>query len=560
MPPFSTEKRGTGCSLLEGCVQWPADAAARYRAKGYWKGETLGAHLRRWTAERPDSVAVIAGEEQLTYRDLDRHADSLAMSLGRLGLHDRDRILVQLTNSPQFFPLIFACFRTGVIPIMTLPAHRESEMAHFASLSGALAHVVAGSGRFDYVALARTVCQRVPSIQHVIVDDEYTSELSLPRLANAGTVEPIKDLGKPDDVALFLLSGGTTGFPKLIPRTHDDYSYNFRRSSEIAGFDENTRYLAVLPISHNFPLGSPGALGVFERGGTVVLANDPSPESALKLIERHRITHTSVVPTIALRWIEFAERRGASLSTLHVLQVGGARLAEEVARKVRPVLGCRLQQVFGMAEGLLNFTRIEDDEETIVSTQGLPMCPDDELRFADENGVDVAAGSPGELLVRGPYTIRGYYRAAEHNARAFTPDGFYRSGDVVRRLPPGHLVVEGRAKDMINRAGEKISAEDVENHLLAHPRIRDAAVVAMPDREFGERPCAFIITNDGAPLDLPEIVAFLSTRQIAKFMYPERIEIVDAFPLTSVGKVDKKSLRQIISAKLSLDRQQPKVN
>src|SRR5439155_7667064 len=140
---------------------------------------------------------------------------------------------------------------------------------------------------------------------------------------------------------------------------------------------------------------------------------------ALTLIERHRITHTSVVPTIALRWIEFAERRGANLSTLHVLQVGGARLAEEVARKVRPVLGCRLQQVFGMAEGLLNFTRIEDDEETIVSTQGLPMCPDDELRFADENGVDVAAGSPGELLVRGPYTIRGITGLPSTTARIY---------------------------------------------------------------------------------------------------------------------------------------------
>src|SRR5207249_3544134 len=131
---------------------------------------------------------------------------------------------------------------------------------------------------------------------------------------------------------------------------------------------------AVLPVSHNFPLGSPGALGVFERGGTVILTDDPSPENALKLIERERITHTSVVPTIALRWIEFPDVRRIDLSSLRVLQVGGARLAEEVARKIRPVLGCRLQQVFGMAEGLLNYTRLDDDEELIVSSQGLPMC------------------------------------------------------------------------------------------------------------------------------------------------------------------------------------------
>ena len=493
---------------------------------------------------------MVAGEDQLTYEELHRASDNLAVRFDLLGLQDRDRILVQLTNSPRFFILLFACFRIGIIPIMTLPAHRESEMAHFASLSHATAYVVPGDGRFDYVALARAVRERVPCIQHVIVDAENTPEISLPSLTKSSSTEPIEDHGKPDDVALFLLSGGTTGYPKLIPRTHDDYSYNFRRSSEIAGFDERTRYLAVLPVSHNFSLGSPGSLGVFERGGTVVLTNDSSPEGALKLIERERITHTSVVPTVALRWIEYAEAHAVDLSSLRVLQVGGARLAEEVARKVRPVLGCRLQQVFGMAEGLLNYTRLDDDQELIVTSQGLPMCPDDDLRFVNEDSQDVAEGSPGELLVRGPYTIRGYYRASEHNARAFTSDGYYRSGDVVRRLPTGHLVVEGRAKDMINRGGEKISAQDVENHLLAHPRIRDAAVVAMPDREFGERACAFIVTRDGLPIDLREIIEFLSMRQIAKFMYPERVELVDAFPLTNVGKVDKKSLRQIIAAKL----------
>ncbi len=543
--------------MLEGYIPWPAEVAATYRAKGYWRGETLGAHLRRWAGRRPDAVGVIAGEEQLTYEDLDRDADTLAVRLGQLGLRDRDRILVQLTNSPRFFILIFACFRTGVIPILALPAHRESEMAHFAALSHASAYVVPASERFDYISLARAVQQRVPSIRHVIVDgDDERESFSLPRLIKPRSPEPVEDQATAGDVALFLLSGGTTGYPKLIPRTHNDYSYNFRRSSEIAGFDENTRYLAILPLSHNFPLGSPGALGVFEHGGTVVLSNDPAAPSALKSIERQQITHTSVVPAIALRWIEFAEVRGADLTSLRVLQVGGARLPEEVARKVRTVLGCRLQQVFGMAEGLLNYTRLDDDEETIVSSQGLPMCPDDELRFVGDDGEEVPAGSPGELLVRGPYTIRGYYQASEHNARAFTPDGFYRSGDVVRRLPTGHLVVEGRAKDMINRGGEKISAEDVENHLLAHPRIREAAVVAMPDREFGERACAFIVTRDGAPLGLPEIDAFFSTRQIARFMYPERVELVDALPVTNIGKVDKKSLRQVIAAKLSLDRQQ----
>ena len=542
--------------MLERCTPWPKALAAHYRALGYWRGETLGAHLRRWAAERSQSIAVIHGEQQLTYEELDRRADILAGRLSESGLRDRDRIVVQLGNSLFFFPLIFACFRTGVIPILALPAHRESEIAHFAAHGRAAAYAVAGAGRFDYLSLAREVCKRVPAVKLVLVDSEDAAEFfSLSQIVNSSArgaaVNPGEDRGKADDVALFLLSGGTTGYSKLIPRTHDDYSYNFRRSSEIAGFDENTRYLAALPVSHNFPLGSPGALGVFERGGTVVLTDDPSPANALKMIERERITHTAVVPTIALRWIESPVARSVNLSSLRVLQVGGARLAEEVGSKIQPVLGCTLQQVFGMAEGLLNFTRLDDAEDLIVSSQGYSMCSDDELRFVDENGKDVPDGSPGELLVRGPYTLRGYYDAPEHNARSFTKDGYYRTGDVVRRLPTGHLVVEGRVKDLINRGGEKISAEDVENHLLAHPRIRDASVVAMPDREFGERACAFIVTRGGEAIDLQEVTSFLAGRRIAKFLYPERVEVVDALPLTNVGKVDKKALRDTIAAKLS---------
>jgi 2,3-dihydroxybenzoate-AMP ligase len=531
--------------LLERCIAWPPALAAQYRAQGYWRGETLGAHLRRWANLRPQSVAIIAGARHVTYAELDRRADIFACRFEEHGLRDRDRIVVQLGNSPEFFALLFGCFRLGVIPILALPGHRENEIAHFASHGRASGYAVAATRRFDYLALAKDVRERVPSLRHILVDSELSA------WNEAGPVDRQPDRGQADDVALFLLSGGTTGYPKLIPRTHDDYAYNFRRSAEIAGFDESTRYLVALPISHNFPLGSPGALGVFENGGTVVLTDDPSAANALPLMERERITHTAVVPTIALRWMESPVAASVDLSRLRVLQVGGARLPEEVARKVGSRLGCQLQQVFGMAEGLLNFTRLDDPEELIVSTQGCPMCPDDELRLIDEEGRDVPEGLPGELLVRGPYTLRGYYNAPDHNTRSFTEDGYYRSGDVVRRLPTGHLVVEGRVKDLINRGGEKISAEDVENHLLAHPRVREVAVVAMPDREFGERACAVIVTRDGAPLALAEIVAFLSGRRIAKALFPERVETLEALPLTNVGKIDKKRLRQIVAGKLS---------
>src|SRR5690606_32527412 len=194
--------------------------------------------------------------------------------------------------------------------------------------------------------------------------------------------------------------------------------------------------LAALPAAHNFPMSSPGFLGVLHAGGTVVLAPDPSPKSALALIETERVTITAVVPPIALLWLDAVEhgtQRDRDLSSLRVLQVGGAKFAPEAARRVRPVLGCTLQQVFGMAEGLVNYTRLDDPEDIATTTQGRPLSPADEIRIVDDADRPVPDGEVGHLLTRGPYTIRGYYRADEHNAAAFTADGFYRTGDLVRR-------------------------------------------------------------------------------------------------------------------------------
>ncbi|GAA3410866.1 hypothetical protein GCM10018952_17160 [Streptosporangium vulgare] len=194
-----------------------------------------------------------------------------------------------------------------------------------------------------------------------------------------------------------------------------------------------------------------------------------------------------------------------------------------------------------MAEGLLNYTRLDDPRELVDTTQGRPLSPADEILVVDSDGAEVAPGEVGELLTRGPYTLRGYYRAPEHNARSFTPDGFYRTGDLVRVLPSGHLVVEGRDKDQINRGGDKISAEELENHLLAHPAVHDAAVVGTPDPVMGERTCAFLIVRDQAPT-LREIKQFLKERGVAGYKWPDRIELVETFPRTPVGKISKKEL------------------
>lgn len=232
--------------------------------------------------------------------------------------------------------------------------------------------------------------------------------------------------------------------------------------------------------------------------------------------------------------------------------MGGAKLSAEAASRVGPTLGCRLQQVFGMAEGLVNYTRLDEPEELLVGTQGRPLSVADEVRIVDDDDVDRPAGEIGHLLTRGPYTVRGYFDAEAHNLRAFTADGFYRTGDLVRQLASGHLVVEGRAKDVINRGGDKVSAEEVENHLLGHPSILEVALVAMPDAFLGERTCAFVLPRSAAP-ELGELRLFLRERGLAEFKLPDRLEVLGAFPRTGVGKVSKNALREVIARKLAHD-------
>jgi 2,3-dihydroxybenzoate-AMP ligase len=204
-----------------------------------------------------------------------------------------------------------------------------------------------------------------------------------------------------------------------------------------------------------------------------------------------------------------------------------------------------VQENFGMSEGMLFFVRLDDPHEVKLETCGRPISPDDEVKLADDEGREVPEGEVGELTCRGPYTLRGYFGVPEYNARQFTPDGFYRSGDLMRKLPSGNYVVEGRKKDLINRGGEKISAEEIENLILMHPAVQNVACVPVSDPELGEKMCACLILRPERSLDLPALIAFLKEKEIAKFKLPERLLLCDDFPLSAFGKVSKKTLAEM---------------
>lgn len=541
-----TERRSLSpeAAARTGWVPWPEEYAERYRRAGHWRGETFGGVLRERAARHPRRTAVVDGERRWSYRELDARADRMAAGLIARGIRPGDTVVVQLPNTAEFLEVVFALFRIGALPVFALPAHRERELTHFCAHSGAKALIIPDvCGGYDHRAMAARVREAVPGLRLVLVLGEpgpFRALASVPRPLGR-TPRPAGP--NPEDLAFLQLSGGSTGLSKLIPRTHDDYLYSIRGSNEICGVDQESVYLCVLPAAHNFPLSSPGSLGALYAGGTVVMCPQPSPDAAFELIERERVTITGLVPPLALAWTVAATQTARDLSSLRVLLVGGAKFGEEAARRVAPAFGCALQQVFGMAEGLVNYTRLDDPAETTVTTQGRPISEDDEIRVVDEQDRDLPDGATGHLLTRGPYTIRGYWNAPEHNARSFTEDGFYRTGDLVRRTPTGHLVVEGRAKDQINRGGEKFGPAEVEDQLLAHPAVHDAQVVAVPDEYLGERSCAYLILRAGAEPPKPAAVRrFVRERGLAAYKVPDLVRIVDAFPKTGVGKTSRREL------------------
>lgn len=543
--------------MLDGVVRFPPEFAARYRAKGYWQDRSLRDAFYEVFVRYGDRVAIIDGERSVTYAQLNERTNRLALNLLDEGFKPLDRVVVQLPNAVEFVYLYFALQKIGCIPIMALPTHRYREMNQFAELSGAVACVTRDRTKdFDYRELVRKIRDTNKSVRFGIILGEapagFHSLTELIARPSKRPAEALKDIRiDPEDPAVFQLSGGTTGIPKLIPRTHNDYIYNSKIASAVTRVGPKEIFLDVLPLAHNLPLACPGLQGYLLHGGKVVLANSTLSGDIFALIERHRVTHIAVVPALLIRLINDPVIAKFDLSSLRVIQSGGQRLQPEVRRRTKELIpSVTVQENFGMAEGMLMFVRFDDPEDVRMETVGRPLSPDDEVRLVDDDDNEVAPGEVGELLARGPYTLRGYFGVPEYNTRAFTSDGYYRSGDLMRLHPSGNYMVEGRKKDLINRGGEKISAEEIENLILTHPAVQNVACVPMPDPILGERMCAYVIPRRAFALTLKEIVAFLMDQEIAKHKLPERLEIVEEFPLSPFGKVSKKDLTERVARML----------
>jgi len=543
--------------VLDGVVPFPPEFAKRYREEGYWRDLSIAGEFAPVFKRYAERVAVVDRGTKFTYAEIDRVSDRLALNFLDAGLAPLDRVVVQLPNVVEFVFLYFALQKIGCIPIAALATHRFLEASQFAKLSGAAACVTPDRhGDFDYADMVGRVRSETPSVKlGIVLGNAPPGFLSLGELISREPKRRPEELRAlridPTDPAIFQLSGGTTGVPKLIPRTHNDYAYNSRLAADVCAVTGDSVLLLALPIAHNLPLACPGLQGYLMRGGKVVLSASTRPEDLFRLIEEQRVTHLKVVPALLIRLINDPAIGKYDLSSLAVIQSGGQRMQPEVRLRTKELIpSVTVQENFGMSEGMLFFVRLDDPEEVRLDTCGRPLSPDDEVRLVDEEGREVAPGEVGELTCRGPYTLRGYYGVPEYNARQFTPDGFYRSGDLMRRHPSGNYVVEGRKKDLINRGGEKISAEEIENLILAHPAVQNIACVPMPDPHLGEKMCACVIPKAGRSLSLEELIEYLKQKEIAKFKLPERLEILSDFPVSTFGKVSKKALGEMVAAKL----------
>jgi len=547
--------------MLEGVVPFPPEFARRYRERGYWANKSLAQEFDVVFKRFASRVALIDRGKSITYAELDHLSTNLALQLLEAGFVPLDRVVVQLPNVAEFVILYFALQKIGCIPIAALVTHRFAEISQFVELSGAKACVIPEAhGDCDYADIVNRVKKQSASLKFgILLGAKREGFLSLSEMIHVPAKLPASALSElhfdPADPAVFQLSGGTTGIPKLIPRTHNDYAYNSKVASSVCGVTADSVLLIVLPIAHNLPLACPGIQGFMFHGGSVVVSMSSRPDDMCALIEKHGVTHVKVVPALLIRLLNDPAVKKYDLSSLRYIQSGGQRLQPEVRLLTRRLIpSAFVQENFGMSEGLLMFVRIDDPEDVRLETVGRPVSPDDEVRILDEDDNEVPFGEVGELCCRGPYTLRGYFGVPEYNARTFTSDGFYRSGDLMRQHPSGNYMVEGRKKDLINRGGEKISAEEVENLILSHPAVKNVACIAVPDPDLGERMCACVLLKDGAELRFETLKTFLMGKEIAKYKLPERLEILPDFPLSTFGKVSKKKLVEMISPKVAAER------
>jgi non-ribosomal peptide synthetase component E (peptide arylation enzyme) len=545
--------------FLEGFTPYREEDAEKYNRYRWWSGLTFGDILDRAADIHPEKEAFVDGKTRLTYGEAREKTNKLAIGLVDLGIRPLDRVLVQIPNWNEFVLAYFAVQKIGAIAVLLIDRYRQFEINRLISLTGATSWIVASKYRnTDYIPIIHDVVEDHPELKHVITvrgegDEKPFSSLEKLIEENELTEDNLARLAalRPDpmQVAHMGPTGGTTGAPKIVPRTHNSLLIGTEYCSKSWEQSIEDINLIAGPIGHDLTF-SKGFMGSIITLGKVIFLDSTDNRDICETIQREKVTSIIWVPTLAQKMLQYDELHKYDLSSLKKMHSAGGASHPDLVKDVTEKLRMKFYNGYGGTEGMTTITRPRDDLEVICNTVGRPTCPFDTYKVIDISGNELPPHSEGELVLKGPGVFTGYYNNPEENKKAFTEDGFFRTGDVAKIDEKGYIKITGRIKEMINRGGESISATEIERLISRHSDVAAVAVIPMPDPLMGERVCAYIQPKTGAHLTFEGIISFLKDQKASVLQLPERIEFIDAMPYTGVQKVDKKSLREDIEKKL----------
>jgi 2,3-dihydroxybenzoate-AMP ligase len=543
---------------LEGFTPHRKEDAEKYRRLGWWAGLTYGDFLDKAANLYPHKEALVDGQTRLTYQQVREKTNQLAIGFIELGVKSLDRVLVQLPNWAEFIFTVFALEKIGAIPILLLARHRQIEINQLIELTDAKYWIVAERHhKVDYLPVINAVLESSPEIEKVVLvraanRNSFTRLEALMQKAEM-TEENLALLAasRPDpmQVAHMGPTGGTTGLPKVTPRTHNDYLCRVEHAARACEFNNQDICLVAAPAGHDLTFSMAICLTIFTFGKLIML-DSFEPQAVCEAIESEKITAIVWVPTLAARLVQFEGLKDYDLRSLTKMHCGGGASSPELIKAVHAKLNCIFFNGYGGTEGMSLLTRSHYSIERVCSTVGVPTCPYDSYKIVDQDGNELPPNTPGELMVKGPGIFSGYYKMPQENEKVFDDNGYFRTGDLAMINAQGDFVLTGRIKEMINRGGESISAVEMENLMIGHPDIIAVAVVPMPDPEMGEKACAYVQLKSGVEMGFEAMISYLKNQGASVLQLPERVEFIDAMPYTKAEKIDKRALVEDIRQKL----------
>jgi 2,3-dihydroxybenzoate-AMP ligase/mycobactin salicyl-AMP ligase len=546
--------------MLEGFIPYKREDVEKYEKFRWWPGLTLGDLLDKAADIYPDKEAFVDEQSRFTYAQARDKTNRLAVGLLGLGIQPQDRVLVQVPNWNEFLFAYFAVQKIGAVAVLLIDRYRQYEIGYLVQLTGATSWIVAEKyKKTDYLPIVEDVLKERPQLKNVILarSKGHGRLLSMENLMDKVRMDKadLRNLSErrpdPNQVAHMGPTGGTTGLPKVVPRTHNSLVCAVEYAARSWEMDIHDTTLLAGPIGHDLTF-TKGICGSLFALGKAVFLDSMEMTDICQTIQRERVTAIVWVPTLAKRLTDFEGRKDYDLSSLKRMHCGGGASLPDVIKGVREKLNCAFFNGYGGTEGQTTIPRSGDSLESLINTVGKPTCPYDTYKAVTPEGKELPPNHPGELMIKGPGVFTGYYRAPEENAKVFDEAGFFRTGDLARIDEKGYVTLTGRIKEMINRGGESISATEIEKLIIGHPDVALVAVIPMPDPMLGEKVCAYIQPKVGANLSFEKIISYLKGKKASVQQLPERIEFIDTMPVTKAEKIDKKALREDIEKKLEV--------